>query len=292
MGVTYNKTNNLRYTQLCMYIDAHMKDVINTGEHPEIEARIFEYMYHVIYALARKSCFFHKFEDYDAYALYAASEVYVAMHNKYLHEGEEQRGKIIVPVKSCLNFIKTVMFPLKINYQRAEFAHVADAALGHDTEGMLESARESVQADYRNALWDDLEEAIKTIPNYLRRYLARSPFRNDKDMCSKLYISAMLTLLNSITLPQKLRNRLDRKAFNDTSAKITSRFSNSYKANDEEVILWHLDEGFKVFVLVLMRKAKGHFTNEFREIRAAEDFSDSMIDAILDTAYGNVDEGE
>ena len=41
-----------------------------------------------------------------------------------------------------------------------------------------------------------------------------------------------------------------------------------------------------------MRKAKGHFTNEFRDIRASEDFSDSMIDAILDTAYGNVDEGE
>ena len=292
MAVTYNKNNNLRYTQLCMYIDEHMKDVINTGENPDIESTIFEYLYHIIYALAKKSCYFHKFEDYDDYALYAASEIYLTMHNKYIHAGEEKRGRIIVPIKSCLNFIKKVMGPLKIDYQRKEFEAVADAALGHDTEGMLKSARESVQADYRNDLWNDLEEALKTIPNYIRRYLARSPFRNDKDMCSKLYISAMLTLLNSITLPQKLRNRLDRKAFNDTSAKITSRFSNSYKANDEEVILWHLDQGFKVFVWVLMRKAKGHFTKEFREIRASEDFSDNILDAILNTAYGNVERND
>ncbi len=203
MGVTYNKNNNLKYTQLCMFIDAHMREVAKTGENPGLEATIYEYLYHIIYALARKSCYFKNFEDYDKYSLYAASEVYVAMRNKYAHEGEEVRGKIIVPVKSCLNYIKTVMFPLKINYQRTEFTSVADPGLGQDTSGTIDNARQAIQSEYRKALTDDYEEAISAIPRYIHRYLARSPFRDDKNMCNKLYLSAMLTLINSITIPYR-----------------------------------------------------------------------------------------
>lgn len=237
MGVTYNKTNNLKYTELCMYIDAHMSEVTNVGEHPDIEATIFEYLYHIIYALACKKCFFKKFEDYDAYALYAASEIYTSMRKKYERQGQEVRGKIIVPVKSCLNFIKVVMGPLKVNYQQQNFTRIADPRLGHDTEGMLKCVRDSVQADYRDDLTDDYERAIKTMSPYIKKYLARSPFRNDSEMCKKLYISTLLTLLNSISMLAKTRAKLEKNLVNDTSDKITERFSSCYIANIDDAIL-------------------------------------------------------
>lgn len=290
MGVTYNKNNNLRYTQLCMFIDAHMKEVTNSGENPALESTIYQYLYHIIYALARKSCYFKNFEDYDKYALYAASEIYISMRKKYEHEGEEQRGKQIVPVKSCLNFIKFVMPKLKVNYQNSEFTSVTNPKTVQSSEEAIDKARAAVQAQYRKELAADYEEAIPTISWYIKRYLARSPFRNDSKMVNNLYISTLLTLTNSITLPYKLHSRLNKLQKAEKSDKLTDRLSNSYKANDETVILWHLDPGFSNFVLVLSRKAKSSFAKEFREIRTANDFSDDMLDAILSTAYPSSEE--
>ena len=69
---------------------------------------------------------FDIFHDYDSFACYAAGELYMSMRNKLINEGKEMRGKIIVPIKSSLNFIKATMFPLKINYQNANFSTVVD----------------------------------------------------------------------------------------------------------------------------------------------------------------------
>ncbi len=41
-----------------------------------------------------------------------------------------------------------------------------------------------------------------------------------------------------------------------------------------------------------MRKAKADFAKEFRELRTANDFSDDMLDAILNSAYTNLEEGD
>lgn len=289
MAVTFNKIPGMKYTTMCIYIDEHMREVVNPGENPDVESKIYEYLYHIIYALSCKATYFKQFEDYDKYALYAASEVYLAMRNKLANEGKEVRGKVIVPIKSCLNFIKTVMFPLKINFQRSEFATVFDAQLGHDTEGINSKIRESIQADYRNSFEEDYRSAIEAVPLYIKNYLRRSPFRNDAVMMNRLYISTMLSFINSITLPVRLREKLKSRETKNNFEKICTKLTNSYQANDNNIILWHLDPGFSNFIEVLVRKAKNAFSREFNEIRASTDLSESMIDDILKTAYENVE---
>ena len=289
MAVTFNKIPGMKYTTMCIYIDEHMREVVNPGENPDIEARIYEYLYHIIYALSCKATYFKNFEDYDKYALYAASIIYLDMRNKLANEGKEVRGKIIVPVKSCLNFIKTLMFPLKINFQRSEFAIVFDSQLGHDTEGINSNMRESVQADYRNPLEEDYKTAIKAVPLYIKNYLKRSPFRNDPIMMNRLYISTMLSFINAITLPVKLREKLKSRETKNNFEKICIKLTNSYKANDNNIILWHLDPRFNNFIEVLVRKAKHAFSKEFNEIRSSTDLSESILDDILKTAYDNVE---
>lgn len=128
------------------------------------------------------------------------------------------------------------MFPLKVNYQQSEFTSVADPKLGQNTEKAIDNVKEAIQSEYRKAFTVDYEEAIATIPVYIRKYLDRSPFRNDMSMYNKLYISTLLTLINSITLPYKLHSRLN-KIKAEKSDRLTAKFSNSYKANDEAVIL-------------------------------------------------------
>lgn len=40
----WRKDSNMKYTEMCMYIDAHVKDIQNPGENPEIENRIYNYL--------------------------------------------------------------------------------------------------------------------------------------------------------------------------------------------------------------------------------------------------------
>ena len=43
MAVTFNKDKNLKYTDMCIYIDENMPKVVEVGKYPEIESKIYEY---------------------------------------------------------------------------------------------------------------------------------------------------------------------------------------------------------------------------------------------------------
>lgn len=117
-------------------------------------------MYHLIYALACKQGFFKNFADYDKFACYAATEVYLAMRRKLQHAGEIRHGKEIVPIKSVLNYVKTVLYPLKVNYQRENFSTVIDETANDKYLEFEENMKESVQAAYRPEMISSYQEAL------------------------------------------------------------------------------------------------------------------------------------
>ena len=49
MAVTYNKPKGLRYVDMCIYIDKYMPYVVEEGKYPEIESKIYEYIYHIVF---------------------------------------------------------------------------------------------------------------------------------------------------------------------------------------------------------------------------------------------------
>ena len=49
MAVTFNKDKNLKYTDMCIYIDENMPKVVEVGKYPEIESKIYEYLFVIIY---------------------------------------------------------------------------------------------------------------------------------------------------------------------------------------------------------------------------------------------------
>ena len=59
----------MKYTDLAIYIDANMQYIKNNGEYPHIESNIFEYIYHIVYALSLKAGYFRDFADYDEFSL-------------------------------------------------------------------------------------------------------------------------------------------------------------------------------------------------------------------------------
>lgn len=165
----YHKPPDMRYVDMCIYIDANLDKIVNVNEYPEIESKVYEYLYHILYALACKQNFFPHFDDYHLFALYGATELYISMRNKQKNAGQIVRGKEIVPIKSCLNFIKSVLFPLKVNYVRQNFGGVFNPEIGQDTEKLSENLKESVKAQYRRDLLFDIEDLLEDLPRKVRR---------------------------------------------------------------------------------------------------------------------------
>lgn len=282
---TFKKDPKMKYTDMCIYIDANISKVTETGKYPDIEAKIIEYLYHILYALACKKSFFRNFADYDDFALYGASELYISMRNRFLNIGKVVRGKEVVPIKSCLNFIKSVLFPLKVNYQKQNYATVLNPEIDERIEGYADKLKENVRDQYRKDLQTDLEEILENLPENIYKILKQTPYRNDPVMIKKLYLSCVLTFINDITIPNKLKNKLDKKNKNSEVDDMVV----IYKNNPSDVILWHLDEGLANYVRILVVKIKRIFTDEITEYRFRSDLSDEIVDDILKTVYSTYD---
>ena len=290
MAVAFNKPPNLKYTDMCIYIDEHLNEIIETGSHPDVESKIFEYLYHVVYALACKGTFFpHKFDEYNDFALFSAGELFLCFRNKLRNEGKEVRGKIVQPIKSSLNFIKSVLFPLKDNYQKQTFSQIFNPEVGQDTSVIESDLRTSVQCEYLPEFETSLKEVFFDFKDKgYKHILLKTPYRRDKVFIKKLYISCMLTLLYQWTLPTKLNVKLSKKASN-------INYSVKYLENSEfqnEIILWHLDEKYHDYVKLMVNKIKHYITNEVEDTRSYYELGDETIDNILKTAYATYDDIE
>lgn len=285
MGVTFNKPKGLKYTDMCIYIDENMKWCTKTGEYPIIEATIYEYLYHIFYALACKGNYFTNFEDYDQFSLYAAARLYIMLRNKYIKQGTVMRGKEVVPVKNTLDYIKNVMPHFRVDYQNQTFAAVFNPEAKHNTNIIEADLKASIRADYQSPLEDDFYETARQIPKIIKKVIKKSPYKNDKLMCRKLYMSCLLTFISDITIPSVFKNKLSKtkKVKDDVASRI-------YQYNIEAPILWHLDPSLSDYVRLLVTQIKYGFTEEFREIRAANDISDDVVADIMRSAYANYDE--
>ena len=288
MAGQFHKPPNMKYTDMCIYIDENLDKIINTGEYPDIETRVYEYLYHILYALACKQNFFPKFEDYDMFATYGAGELYISMRNKQMNAGKVVRGKEVVPIKSCLNFIKSVLFPLKVNYTRQNFATVFNPEVDQDTSIMEDDLKSSIKSQYQRDLIEDLEEVLQNLNKYISKVVWSTPYKLFPVMLKRIYISCQLTLLNDITLPNKLKNKMNRcsKTFDD------SKLLSIYKYNESEVILWHLPEHMKNYIRILVTRIKHIITDELNESRRYNDLSDEVVDNIMKSAYSTYNEGD
>lgn len=285
MSVTFKRPPGLKYTDMAIYIDKNLPLIKEPFENPDIEAKIYEYLYHILFALSMKAGYFKFFDDYDSFACYGACELFFSMRKKLINEGKEVRGKRIVPIKSSLNFIKATMFPLKINYQRESFMQVLDPEIHETAETFKTSIREEIQANYRRDLYETLTDTVDFIPKILDKVISLTPFRYDALMRRKLELSVMLTLLDDITMPNKLRNKLNSRKHVDNDDKLIEKLIIAYELNPNNVILWHLEEGYSPYVRLLTQRLKRWIGNELQVAAHSDDLADGMIDSIMNSAY-------
>ena len=178
----WRKPADMRYTELCIFIDQNIAKIVNPGENPELENKIYNYLWLLVKALAIKKNMFKNFQDYDPYAFYAANRLFFALRKNLVNQGKTIKGKIIKPIKSCLNYTKALLYPMKIEYQIEAYREIIDeefVSKKFDSfsmkEKMLEDARCYQVRD--NLAEGYLIDTLHDCGNILDTVLQKLPFK-------------------------------------------------------------------------------------------------------------------
>ena len=243
----YNKPKDLKYVDMCKEFD----EEFYAGKDKRNDSKLFKYMYLVYYMFASKAHLFNNMEDYDNYAQYAASTIY----KRYLKK--EKEG---AEIKSLKNYAEKTFRHLKTSYQNEVFNHVVGAGYDDDeADAMKNYMLSSIQNSYAMDLYEDMQDLLAIFPKTLYKVIKETPYRGDKLMCKRLYISCMLTFISSITLCSENIKKLERKAERDgvDENKVDSYYCRLLnKEKDKPAVLWKLDTIYSDYVKVLTNKAR------------------------------------
>lgn len=261
----FKKPNHLKYTDLCVFIDQNVPKIVNPGENPELENLIYNYLWLLVKALAIKKCMFTDFQEYDMYSFYAANRLFFALRKNQLNQGKTIKGKLIRPIKSCLNYTKALLYPMKIEYQRESFKEVIEEEFVSKKfdafaykEQLKGSARESSGVTRRFKSY--LKEAICKNGKLIDELLQKSPFKANTLEYKNLKISMLLNSLQIL----KNNKKLD--------------------ISNQSIILWHLPKSMSNYAKILLKEFFMRLKLEIMDCYREADLSDFDLDNILDSA--------
>ena len=260
----WKKPANLKYTDMCMFIDANVPKIVNPGEDPELENTIYNYLWLLVKALAIKKCMFKNFEDYDLYSFYAATRLFTALRKNQLNQGKVIKGKLIRPIKSCLNYTKALLYPMKIEYQRENFREVIEedfVSTKFDALAYKEQLKEQARdvAGVTQTFKGYVHSTVINSNKILEEILQKSPFNSSTPEYKNLKISILLTSLNML----KNKKKLNAGAI-------------------QSVILWHLPKSMSSYTKILLKEFFIAIKQEIIDCYKVADLSENDIENILD----------
>ena len=269
----WKKDANLKYTDLCIYIDENIPNIVNPGEHPEIENKIYNYLWLLVKALAIKKCMFKNFQDYDSYSFYAANRLFFALRKNYWNQGKTIKGKEIRPIKSCLNYTKALLYPMKIEYQNEEYREViSEEFVSKKFDAYV--FKEKLRADARNSQDINknfkmyLKSSFSNIDKTLDKVLQKSPFAPNTEDFKKLKISILLNAINSLKQKKKLDSELP------------------------TIILWKLPKSMGSYVRILLKEFYTEIKLEIMDCHQITYMDDNTVDNLLRNASEDGDNYE
>lgn len=253
----WKKDPSLKYTDLCIYIDKNIEKLRNPGEYPEVENTIYNYLWLVVKALAIKKSMFQNFQDYDPYAFHAANRLFFALRKNLQNQGKTVKGKVIRPIKSCLNYTKALLVPMRIEYQREAYREILDeefTSKKFDAALFKEQMSDYIANDQSNTrmLHTYLTESLKGCTTLLDEVLDKTPFHKDSSEYRRMRISVLLNCIQNL----KTKGRM-------------------VPDNNGTIILWRLPKSMAGYIKILIKE----FCNEL-----SKDIKDSYNEAALDQA--------
>ena len=247
--MTYSKPAGVSYTQMAIYIDQH---IYTDNRNDEL---IYQYLYHLSLMLANQGAYFSSAEDYDSFALFSATKLFLRLTNPKQFEVAEDKAPKMKQIKSILNYIKKVIYPYKVDFE-LEF-NVEDKNVDVISVGTFDLGSHIIE---QTSLFDQMSFSLslESVASIVKAHLQKIPKRKHSAEWNNIYISCMLTLLNSITISNyQLR---EFKKLKQQKPELLERLYTELRY--EEPILFHLPESMGNYIQTLV--------NELRHVLAAE----------------------
>ena len=264
------KKPKISYTAMCIYIDKFIHDPDN-----QIQQTCFEYIWNLFYILAVKGKMFLTAKDYDEYALYGATQL-------YMRYKKEEKDPNLKPIKSCLNYIKRILYPLKVNYQKANFGEVFQEESLKDSspEQIYEDKVTKIRHSTNDIMSVEYTYYINNICSTIKNFLKDSPYNKDKSTMHNIYLSCLLTLLKTMTMSNKNKARLKNKE--DKSLPTDVLMEKIYaEEQKDDIVVFHLDPSMSNYIATLVNRLKKEIVKDLRYIVGSFEPSKEVIDSVL-----------
>lgn len=263
---------------MCIWIDKNAY-----SDHCD-DQKMFEYLYHLCRMLARKRDFFERSDEFDDFAMYAATETFMRYRDKRQFTGDE--GSRLSKIKSVLNYLHKVIYPRKVAYaktqekQRRLASDVDYMGISYDLHNKIQEAvAENSAAEFDCAVHD--------IPSTIRRYMIKLPMSRYSAEWENIYISCLLSFLNYITLSNANRKRNEP----GNGRCVDSKIYNSFR--DERLtpcILYHLDENMRPYVGTITRIIMHLVAKDISEVIDSNIYAEDHKNALLLDSLGLLNE--
>lgn len=276
--MTFNKPSSVTYTDMCIYIDSNVySDNIDVN-------KIYEYLYHIVLMLAKQSNMFSKHKYYDSFALFGASRVYFRLTNKKQFEYKADGSPKMDRIKSVLNYIKNILYPLKVDFEQQEYAQTLvtdeDVALNQYTYNHI------LTKSVDNITFSEFNLTLSDVTRTCKHFLSTLPYPKDSSMWYNIYISVVLTFLTCITLSNKHKKRLEH--LHSTSRLKDSHIDTFYsEARMSNPILFHLPKSMGPYITVLSRELQSIVAKDLSDILHTKVNSDFHISEMVTNEHKN-----
>ena len=251
----YEKIPNVSISDMCIWCDKHMYD------EDVDDMKLFKYLYFISNCLAGKAklTFFNGDKKYfDEFALFMAIRLWSRIKTK----------RNVAKIKSILNMAKAVLYPCRadfFNYYKVDSISIDEAVSVEPRISIKNKLDETIQKlnhiNFRVYIEDEISDTIKQF------VYNRVSYKKDSEIFHNIYMSCLLSMLNSMVLSNRNKKRLD-KLISDLPFYIDQL----YKEEQENcIILYKLDKSYTDYITVLVRELKGVI---------AEDLSSLLHDSI------------
>ena len=254
----YKKPANVKYTDMCIYIDNNIyRDNLTEDE----ENTIFEYLYHIALMIARKANYFTRQENYEDFALFFATSIYCRLKNPKQWIFDEEANEPQLPkIRSVLNYMKNVAYPRKVEFEQKFYSQIMSKGYEEDEKEFVEYSTEYSFSDQLSQSIESLSmvefnECLGDICLTTKRFLKHIPYKTNSLTWYNIYLSCLLTLLNTLILPKREIARL--KELKHEVPLMTKIYDNVCRENlDNLVVLYHLDKSMRDYIWVLVQEIK------------------------------------
>lgn len=242
----FAKPSNMRYVDLCIYID-------KTFYTPERDdSKCFEYMCILAYMLANKANYFTSTDDYTAYACFLAQSTYQRMANPNK-----------VKIKSVLNYMRSIMYFRKVSYLRDSFSEVIDPEYNKEWNSDLYIEKETKRLESKNhyLLQELIFDILQSIPQVIKDNIPEV-YKRNKLTFRRLYLSCLISFLSQITLNK------DREDYYEAKQETVTTFNDSEYLNKhrgDNLRYWRISSDLEPVVKIVLNKTKHSLIQDIYE---------------------------